>query len=353
LKRPREELLTGIAAILLATSVGAVGAYLRSDNVGSTKTVANSVLLDGPSLSAPTGALLPGPSLANNPSLVPNQSPNLASGPAGGNLVSALADVSEPLDNGLVFFSVEPASRTVTTPDVQLETFARIPADFCNIDLRAAPKSSARVQLRIFARCHPNTAVTISYSGLQFRERLGDYGELQLTIPAFSKYSLFNIELSDGLKASVGALVTGLSRIERVGISWEGENTTFLHAYEPGFGRPSHIWSLEPRSYRESLLDGGGYLEVLGNPDMPHAAFAQIYSRPVQVSRKNQLVSLSVETLVDTANCDKSFALKTARHTIVGGYSGTSAVLKLPECGSGSDSLVSKNLVKDIRIAGN
>ena len=106
--------------------------------------------------------------------------------------------------------------------------YTRIPADFCNVEVRATPKSSARVQLRLHAKCHPNSVVTISHAGLQFQEKLGEFGQLALTIPAFSEFSVFGIELADGIKASAGAFVSGLSRIERVGISWSGTETTFL-----------------------------------------------------------------------------------------------------------------------------
>lgn len=241
-------------------------------------------------------------------------------------------------------------SRADTVPS----GYTRIPADFCNVEVRATPKSSARVQLRLHAKCHPNSYVTISHAGLQFREKLGEFGQLALTIPAFSEFSVFGIELADGVKASAGAFVSGLSRVERVGISWNGKETTFLHAYEPAIGAGGHVWSLDPRSYAESLLDGGGYMTNLGSrAEGSRGTFAQIFTRPVSHSAPSGIVTLNVETLLDSENCNTSLQIRTAHHSSRSGFSGNRAFLQLPDCNGTSDSLVTKNLVKDLRVAQN
>ena len=223
------------------------------------------------------------------------------------------------------------------------------PVADCGLDVRATRLSGARVALRLTAPCHPDVIATIEHAGLRFKERLNEKGILKLKVPVFEQFSRFDIQLSDGTRKTVGAYITDLSRVERVGISFAGKNDTFLHAYESGagFNEQGHVWRVEPRNYSKSRALGGGYMTLLGDPALPDAELAQVYSIP-QASNAGAFVALEIETLRDA--CSQELGLAVAARS-----SGRTAmtrrlVTKGAACGSG-DSLMLKNAVKAINVA--
>lgn len=223
------------------------------------------------------------------------------------------------------------------------------PAADCVLDVRVMRLTGARVRLSLAAPCHPQVDVVIEHAGLRFKERLDAQGKLALKVPVFAEFSRFNIILSDGTRTSVGAYISGLSSVDRVGISWSGANDTFLHARTAGseWGGPGHIWRMAPRSYAEARMSGGGYLVTLGDPTLKKPMLTQVFTLPHRPNR-GALVSIEVETLRE--DCGGRLDLALATHAPLRGAMTKRLVTRPAACGSG-DSLVLKNLVKDLNVA--
>lgn len=223
----------------------------------------------------------------------------------------------------------------------------------CDLDIRATPIFGARVQLKLTAPCHPNVIATIKHGGLQFKEVLDESGVLAIKVPAFEEYSRFDIELADGTKTTVGAYVAGMTSLERVGISWNGTNDTFLHAYQAAAkaGSDGHIWRLNTRSFAKARMSGGGYMTLLGNPDVKGAMLAQVYTLPATKRTAGQMVSLEIETLRGESACGENMHLKIALHRAKSGAAQSGLALVLPKCGAANSSLVLKNILKDMKVA--
>ncbi len=228
-----------------------------------------------------------------------------------------------------------------------------VEAASCALDIRATPIFGARVTLRLNAPCHPNVSVTIKHGGLQFKERLDKQGTLELKVPAFAEYSRFDIELADGLTSTVGAYISGLSSLERVGIAWSGADDTFLHALENGAkaGDTGHIWRVKPNSFAKARMSGGGYMMVLGDPTLENAKLAQVYTLPQRPRKRAQIVELQIETLRGEYACGTDIDLKVAHHRVNSGAAQSELSLTLPACGSEDTSLVLKNAIKDMKVA--
>lgn len=228
-----------------------------------------------------------------------------------------------------------------------------VEAASCALDIRATPIFGARVTIKLNAPCHPNVDVTIKHGGLQFKERLDADGALELKVPAFAEYSRFDIELADGLTSTVGAYISGLSLLERVGIAWNGADDTFLHALENGadMGEDGHIWRVKPNSFAQARMNGGGYMMVLGDPTLKNAKLAQVYTLPQRPRKRAQIVDLQIETLRGEYACGTGIDLKVVHHRINSGAAQSELSLSLPACGSKDTSLMLKNAIKDMKVA--
>ena len=329
--------LTAITAICLAVGVGVAGIFLRSDESASSSDAFVAAQIQQPE-----------PSKIQQATDLPESISHIKPAPYS-SFPTPNADwkkrAAEPRTK--VFASLTPSDQK---PPPVTQVSSRIPAGICNVNLNATPKSAARVNLHIIARCHPGTVVTIEHASLRFREKLDSNGELSLIIPAFAEFAEFDITLRDGTKATTSAFIAGLSSLNRVGISWSGSIETFLHAHESQASE-DHVWHGQPRSFSQALLEGGGYLTQLGDPILENPVYTQIYSYPISGIRQQKFVALSVEIRQQDNNCGDILKIQTARHNPQSGGSNARLLVNLPECGSMTDSLVLKNVVKDMRMA--
>lgn len=232
---------------------------------------------------------------------------------------------------------------------MKLVTLPAVPVADCALDVRATRLPGARVRLSIDAPCHPGVTATVEHAGLRFKEQLDNHGRLSLKIPVFEEYSRFDIRLSDGTQTTVGAYIADLSAVERVGISFAGADDTFLHATEVGadWDSDGHVWRLSPRSHARARATGGGYMTVLGNPDLPGARLVQVFTLPRR-SNAGALVDFSIESL--RSDCGQSLDLRLARVGQDGATSQRQIDTKAMACGE-DGSLVLKNAVKAITLA--
>ncbi len=216
-------------------------------------------------------------------------------------------------------------------------------AGLCRVDVSATPKMAAQVLLKIDAPCLPSTAVTIHHAGLSFREQLSPQGSLQLTVPAFADFARFEVDLPDGQQATATAAVSGLANIHRAAISWRGNrdielqvNASLNHRLSPR----------NPRSVYQALMDNGGYMTVLGNPDLAEPVQTQIvtFFRPL-APRKSVSMALAIKGCAGVLN------LQTARVLPGTGQTGRRLHLEFPDCVQDSNNVVLNNVLESMTIA--
>ena len=216
-------------------------------------------------------------------------------------------------------------------------------AVLCRVRVSAQAGIAAQVLLTVNAPCQPSTTVTIHHGGLSFREKLSAKGVLSLIVPAFSELAKFDVDLDDGQQKTAMAMVTGLARINRIAISWQGKNDIELLAVD----RESHRISPEnPRSLRQALLDNGGYVTVLGNPDLQDPVRAQVITF-FQASKQIKTVPVTLKL----TGCMPDFTIQTVRVQPNIGQSSSRLRLDATHCGKGSGNVVLNKVLESMTIA--
>ncbi len=242
--------------------------------------------------------------------------------------------------------------------DLTLQNDATIPSLFsqsCDVSLSALPSPGAMVRLTLDAPCYQNQRITVSYSGLEFADATAADGGYSVDVPALSKDGPFLVTFADGRSVRSQTLTLTLDGYERAAIMWDGAPTLQIHAYEfgAGFDDPGHVWAGAPRDPTFGVRAEGGFLIRLGNPDIFNPMLAEVYSFPYDRVPNGGTVKLIVEAEMSARTCGQKIAAKTFQLDGAGIISTSNLALDLPDCGGESGFLVLKNLLQDLKIAGN
>ena len=128
-----------------------------------------------------------------------------------------------------------------------------------------------------------------------------------------------------------------------------------IHALEFGseYGEDGHVWADSARDQSSASLGEGGFLSVLGNPDIDNAYVAEVYTFPTDVAKRSGEVVLSVEAEVTASNCGRDVEAQSLQISAGGPLKTQDLVLSMPDCNTVGDFLVLKNLLNDLKVAGN
>lgn len=302
--------LTMITGVCLAVGVGAAGLFLRDNATINGFAQANA---------APSPVL----------TLATSSDP------------SSLIQIPAPEDK--VVLAVMPRLVEIAPPNNLNSMAPSTAVALCHVDVTATPKIAAQVLLVINAPCLPSTVVTIHHAGLSFREKLSSQGSFSLIIPAFEEFSRFEVDLNDGQRVVATAAVHDLARVNRTAISWQGHRDVDLLASD---SLHREISPQNPRSLYQALMDSGGYLTVLGNPDVVDPILAQVVTF-FQSGTQAKTVSMS---LVMTS-CTGILNLRTAQVQPKIGQTGRQLRLRLPRCVKGADKVVLNKVLESMTMA--
>lgn len=223
----------------------------------------------------------------------------------------------------------------------------------CPLTLTAEAAAAAMVTLSLDAPCYKDERVAIHHEGMVFTELTDDAGKLTVSVPALAEFAIFVAVFQDGEGASADVEVSSLSFYDRSVLQWQGDEGLELHAleYGAGYDDAGHVWAGAPRDYTVAATGEGGFMTLLGNPDLPQARMAQVYSFPFGIARKPGTVDLSVEAQVTAANCGKDVSGQVI--TVSEGQFGVFHDLNvtMPGCDATGDYLLLKNLLDDLKIA--
>lgn len=224
-----------------------------------------------------------------------------------------------------------------------------IPLD-CSLKLYAKPLRGARVLLEVIAPCHKNKVVTISHAGLRFNEIVSDKGRVTTTIPVLSDPATIEVSFADGVSKSISAPAKDLSSLQRTGVAWIGQADIQLHATESPVATSNNpkVSALNGRSYKQSYLQGGGYITTLGNRSVENGKFIQIYSVE---DPADMFVDFEVVLTNPNNQCGTSIPLQTVRYAAELGVQITNKNMSVKGCSAENKNIVLKNMLRNLIVA--
>jgi hypothetical protein len=206
----------------------------------------------------------------------------------------------------------------------------------CNADLSSKTIDDGMVRLALNAACLPNARVEIRHGKLKVTARADHTGKLRIDIPAFEENARFQIILADGTRLNTKSRVPDLANIDRVAILWRGDFQADLLALEFG---------------ANTANTGEGFVTRLGDSGFAEANMTQIYSLPVTKSTKSGVIDFQVSVRPLGTSCNQNRIIQSLRSR-GGRLVGASGLeFKLPACGNSPQSIVLKNVVRDLIIA--
>ncbi len=347
------------------TDITATSAKLRTDDIAP-EVAASSERPAVPILAATTGHVVPSaaapmikaeaaivpvrldnastPPVIDQPTRVPEM-PEEAAGPT-----ELPMPGPSPLDR-LALTSADPEAEPLTV-GAPVNEFGMT----CGIILSAAERPASMVNLSVTAPCRRGERITIRHEGLIYSAVLDGLGMYAAEVPALARDASFNVSFLDGTVEITELTVSEDADLtERVVLQFNGPAGLQIHALEFGadYGTPGHVWSGNARSAEAALNMGGGYVTMLGDPSLPDAFLAEVYTLPSKTTGRDGVVRLNVEAEVSPENCDKTIAGETLQRSATGEMNAVSLTLSMPTCDAVGEFLVLKNLLRDLKIASN
>lgn len=224
----------------------------------------------------------------------------------------------------------------------------------CASTLTATAMPDALVELRLNAPCRPNSRVEIYHGKLLVTYRTSHSGDLVAVLPALSTRALFLVRVPGEVPLKARLDVPEAADVERVAIQWQGGYDLDLHALEFGAtpGSMGHVWEGNPRGPGQARQYGGGYMMGLGDTDLDTPIQAEVYSYPRTDGDPLGVVELTISAAPDVDICGKGAVVHSHRSRDGRMTGSTGLQFRLPECGDNAESIVLKNAVEDLIIAG-
>ncbi|WP_204112543.1 hypothetical protein [Shimia biformata] len=223
----------------------------------------------------------------------------------------------------------------------------------CDAQLTAEAGAAATVTLTLTAPCLTGERVTFHHEDLKFTHSVGADGSLTITVPALAENAVFIAAFPSGEGAVANAAMPSLSFYDRVVVQWQGDSGLELHALEFGadYGQDGHVWRAAPRDLTSVLGGHGGFMMTLGDPTVPEAQRAEVYTFPSGQARRSGDVSLSVEAEITADNCGKQYKARSIE--LLGGQAPRirEIDLAMPGCDGAGGFLVLQTLLEDLKIA--
>jgi len=220
----------------------------------------------------------------------------------------------------------------------------------CGLTLTAKPLRGARIVLDIVAPCHTNKVVTISHAGLRFTEITDNAGRIHMIIPVLYDPANINVSFADGLAKSISVRAKDISSLQRTLIAWEGPVNLHLQVSETSYDATQNrkITTLNPRSYRQAYIKGGGYLTTLGNPDLENGKFIQVYSIENQGAA---FVDFSIVLGNPSRQCGMGYSIDTMRYNPEYGVQSGRMKASVKNCSAKNQTIVLKNMLRSMIVA--
>lgn len=244
-----------------------------------------------------------------------------------------------PADSALTLtrFSVEPFR-----PSQEADPIAGIVARQANISnfgtscgpsLRVHVATDAMLAVQILAPCLPYEAVRLEHEDLTFTAPMSMTGELSFLLPVLNEHATLKAVLADGTVLEASADVPDVRNFARVALQWSGADAGELIAKAP------------------RVLDGT--MARLGQSNDADGAVLHVFSRRINDLAVSGVVRLSMRAPVTAANCAKGHAARVRRVVPGEPVSAYDLAIKGLGCGAVGQTLELKNVLQDLKLAGN
>lgn len=243
------------------------------------------------------------------------------------------------------------AAQSRPEPTLDLQMAAR-PDPSCDIAMTAEPTIGAMAALTLTAPCLPGTQVTLHHGGMALTYITDAQGRIDVDLPVMMPDAVFIAAFENGEGAVAKTNVDTLSDYHRVAVQWEGNTGLQLHALEFGasYFQDGHVWADAQGTPAQT---DSGFLVKLGDPSLPTARLAEVYSFPIKQAGRRGTVNLSVEAEITDLNCSQRVAAQTVEIRPDGELVVKDLDLALPGCAAIGEFLVLKNMVEDLKVAMN
>lgn len=245
----------------------------------------------------------------------------------------------------------EPAAAVLPPPETPETALSALGLP-CGLTITAEAMPGAMVALDVMDPCAPDTRVEIVHGPLRFSDRTDAMGLLTTDVPALETPAFFTVRLETGTEAMTLAGLPDLIDYDRAAILWMGAAGLQLHGYrgQADFGGPGHVWQDNPGSVADAMIGAGGFLNLLGDPELDEPQLAQVLTMPR--AHRGEM-SLVVDVPITTETCGQAISAETVKsmggtHTIRQPVS-----LTLPGCEAAGEFLMLQNLFSDPRLAAN
>ena len=229
------------------------------------------------------------------------------------------------------------------------------PAFGCEPAMTAQPMAAAMVRLTLEAPCMSNERFTLHHNGMMFSAVTDDAGRAELSVPALSAAAVFIATFDSGDSVVATADVGTLEYYDRAVVQWRGDAGLQIHALEYGadYGQPGHVWAGAARDMADAARGEGGFITRLGDSTLPDALMAEVYTFPTRTAPKGGDVSLSLEAEVTRGNCGQKIEAQVLQKHGLEKMTVHDLSMAMPDFDATGDFLVLKNLLDDLKIAGN
>lgn len=210
----------------------------------------------------------------------------------------------------------------------------------CGPVVRAEPLAGARVRIIVNAPCRGEESLAIVHGPFGVPARISKAGLASVVIPALAERAGFEIRIGSGdEKYKLSTEVPDFADFERVALFWEGNAALRIHAIEKISGGMEF----------PAGASGGEMIRI----DGPAAKKAEIYSFPAKEVSGSGVVRLIVAADVNAQTCGREIEAVTMQKNADGAIDPVAVVLQMPGCDRIGQTLMLKNILKDLKIASN
>lgn len=200
-----------------------------------------------------------------------------------------------------------------------------------SLSVKAAPNAMLAVQ--VVAPCLPYDAVRFEHEDLDFTIPMPLTGKLSFLMPVLEENATLSAILSDGTTLNAVAHVPDTRNYARVALQWRGAD-------------PGQLVAKTPRLLK-------GEVTHLGQSVDANGAVLQVFSSLINDQTASGVVRLSMRTNVTAANCGSDQVARVRRVVPGEPVSDYGLAIKGLGCGAIGQSLELKNVLQDLKLAGN
>ncbi|MDU8942411.1 hypothetical protein [Ovoidimarina sediminis] len=219
----------------------------------------------------------------------------------------------------------------------------------CRTEHSVSAELGGVIRLRVTSACAPGARVDVTHAGLSFSGLTDAQGLFDTAIPAMTEAAEITYRIEGGAPVTAEIDVPDASAFTRVALAWGAGADLSLHALEFGAGPGSagHV-----ALGRRATVDTAGRVVRLGDPAIEDSGQVEIYSFPAGRARSGT-IRLAAAVRVTEATCGNPIDLVSLQRAGDGIPLERRHTVPLPGCADVGDILVLKNILDDLKIAGN